>query len=385
MIKHKIYCSVSKLPDSWDALVSHDVFLKKSFLSALEHSSPENITPLYVGFFKADKLIAVVIMQRVEMYLEDIFRNANDKFLIRKSKQLISKIATGNVLVIGNIMHTGQHGIYFNSKEINYNEYLLQLSLVIKDIQVKIKQDYNKTLRLIAFKDYFKADAIHKNTSFFKAENLYKVEMQPNMVFNIHESWHTIENYTSAFKKKYRDRFKSARKKAKQIVKRELLTDDVVALEKQLFTLYKNVSDNARVNSFILNEKHLSTLKKELKENFKVFGYFLNEELVGFFTLILNNKNLETYFLGYNHSYQHKHQMYLNMLYDMAEFAIENNFKTIIYARTAMEIKSSIGAEPKSMNVYMKHTNFVANSMLKFIVKYLSPVKQWTQRQPFKA
>ena len=93
MIKHKIYCSVSKLPDSWDALVSHDVFLKKSFLSALEHSSPENITPLYVGFFKADKLIAVVIMQRVEMYLENIFRNANDKFLIRKSKQLISKIA----------------------------------------------------------------------------------------------------------------------------------------------------------------------------------------------------------------------------------------------------------------------------------------------------
>lgn len=76
--------------------------------------------------------------------------------------------------------------------------------------------------------------------------------------------------------------------------------------------------------------------------------------------------------------------MYLNMLFDMAQYGIENRYKSIVYARTAMEIKSSVGAKPKTMKIYMKHTNFLANSMLKLIVKYLNPVTKWVERHPFK-
>ena len=49
--------------------------------------------------------------------------------------------------------------------------------------------------------------------------------------------------------------------------------------------------------------------------------------------------------------------MYLNMLFDMAFYGIENQFKKVVFARTAMEIKSSIGAKPYKMNIYLKHTN----------------------------
>ncbi|MGB1210774.1 MAG: GNAT family N-acetyltransferase [Lacinutrix venerupis] len=380
----KIYNKVSQLPDSWNALPNNDVFLKTPFLSALEQSSPKNITLHYIAFFKDKELVGIAIIQRVEMYLKDIFRNNKDKYLTQKTKQLISKIVRGNTLVIGNIMHTGQHGLYFNIKEISYKEYLEQLSLVIDEIKTNLKQEQNKKIRLIAFKDYFKNDVIHNNQDFFNTQKLYKVQVQPNMVFNIPESWNTLENYTSAFTKKYRDRFKSAKKKGAQITKQELTFKELNMLESKMYQLYKNVSDNARVNTFILNQNHFKILKRELKDNFKVFGYFLEEELVGFYTLILNNSTLETYFLGYNHKYQHKNQLYLNMLFDMAQFGIKNNFKKIVYARTAMEIKSSIGAKPKPMYIYMKHTNFVANSMLKLIVKYLNPTIKWKERHPFK-
>ena len=107
--------------------------------------------------------------------------------------------------------------------------------------------------------------------------------------------------------------------------------------------------------------------------------------MVGFYSLIINDNELETYFLGYNQSVQHQHQMYLNMLYDMACFGIENNFKKVVFARTAMEIKSSIGAKPYTMHIYLKHTNnFVANTMLKLIVKYMNPIREWQERHPFK-
>jgi hypothetical protein len=384
LIDYKIYSSVNNLPESWDTLPHDDMFLKTAFLKAQEHSCPKNITPQYVGVFKAEVLVGIAIIQRVEMYLEDIFRNTNDRYLTRKSKQLISKIVRGNALIIGNIMHTGQHGLYINIKEVGYKDYLNQVSLAIKTIQSQIKQNANKKVRLIAFKDYFEEDVIHNNNLFFNKERLYKVQVQPNMVFTIPQSWSTIEDYTMAFTKKYRDRYKSARKKGKLLIKRELSLNDLSVLQFDIFQLYKNVSDNARVNSFILSDTHFKTLKEELKDDFKVFGYYLDQELVGFFTLILNNKTLETYFLGYNHKFQNKHQIYLNMLFDMAQFGIENSCNQIVYARTAMEIKSSVGAKPKTMHIYMKHTNFIANLMLKLIVKYLNPVTKWVERNPFK-
>ena len=77
--------------------------------------------------------------------------------------------------------------------------------------------------------------------------------------------------------------------------------------------------------------------------------------------------------------------MYLNMLYDMADFAIKNEFTSIVYARTAMEIKSSVGAKPQKMFVYLKHTNLCMNIILKRIFKLMNPTQEWEERHPFKS
>lgn len=385
MIDFKIYNTIEDLPESWDALPIQDIFLKRSFLKGLEQSAPKNISSYYLGIFKNQKLIGIAIIQRVEMYLDNIFRNTSSNRLKQLAKRVISKIVRGNALIVGNLMHTGQHGLFFIKEEISYKTYLENVFKALKTLQKQIKKDYNKKVRIIAFKDYFETDIIHNNIALFKANNLYKVQVQPNMLFPIKTDWKTPEDYISAFTKKYRKRYKTARKKSNTIIRKELNTEEIKTYETELYSLYKNVSDNARVNSFILVENHFYTLKQQLENNFKVFGYFLNDELVGFYTLILNYNTLETYFLGYNKILQQQHQMYLNMLYDMACFAIEHKFKTIVYARTAMEIKSSVGAKPNVMHIYMKHTNnFIANTILKLIVKYLNPVREWIERNPFK-
>ncbi len=385
MIHYKIYSTVSQLPNSWDALQNHDIFLKTSFLKGLESSSPSNITSYYLGVFKAEKLIAIAIIQRVEMYLDDIFRKTSNNIIKQVAKQLVSKIIKGNALIVGNLMHTGQHGLCFLKEEISQSEYLNIINKALSDLTLDIKSKFNKKIRIIAFKDYFENDTIHNDSEFFKNSNLYKVQVQPNMMLSILNHWKTPEDYIEAFNKKYKRRYKTARKKAKILDCKELNEDFIKNNSETIFKLYETVSDNAGVNSFKLNKAHFYNLKSSLKEKFKVYGYFLNEELIGFYTLILNNDVLETYFLGYNKDLQQKHQMYLNMLFNMAFFSIENNFKTIVYARTAMEIKSSIGAKPNTMHVYLKHTNnFIANTVLKCIVKYMNPIKKWEERHPFK-
>lgn len=385
MIDFKIYNTVSDLPNYWNVLARHDIFLKQPFLKALEDSCPKNITPYYVGVFKAEKMVGIAIIQRVELYFNDVFRKEYTNSFKRMAKGIVARIIRGNLLVVGNLMHTGQHSLFFLDDEITYKEYLNTVYKALIELQIDIKNKHNKKIRLIAFKDYFESDSIHNNTSFFKDNGLYKVQVQPNMLLPIQNSWSTLEDYISAFTNKYKKRYRTARRKSNAIKKYELSIEEVRLNETKLFDLYKNVSDNAGVNSFVLRKHHFLRLKEELKEDFKVIGYFLNKELIGFYTLILNGNDLETYFLGYHLKYQYKHQLYLNMLYDMAGYAIENKYRTVVYARTAMEIKSSVGAEANAMHIYMKHTNsFISNTILKLVVKYMNPTRKWVKRNPFK-
>lgn len=385
MIDYKIYSSVNELPDSWDQLPTQDVFLKTPFLRGLENATPYNISAFYLCVYKSEKLVAIANIQRIQMYVDDVFRKSSKSIFKQSAKQLVSKIVKGNALVVGNLMHTGQHGLFFLESEMTQDDYLSVVSRAIKELTKKIRLDYGKKVRIIAFKDYFKNDAIHNSNPFFKAQNLYKAQVQPNMILTILDSWKTPQDYVSAFNKKYLKRYKTARKKLASLDCKELELDFIEENSALIFELYETVSDNASVNSFKLPENHFLSLKQNLQDKFKMFGFFLEGKLAGFYSLILNHDVLETYFLGYNKELQHQHQMYLNMLFNMTFFGIENKFKTIVYARTAMEIKSSIGAKPNQMYIYLKHTNnFVANTVLKCIFKYMNPIKKWDERYPFK-
>ena len=56
----------------------------------------------------------------------------------------------------------------------------------------------------------------------------------------------------------------------------------------------------------------------------------------------------------------------------------------IDFARTALEIKSSVGAVPCDLSIYVRHRNRISGSMMKFIFDYLTPEEEWQPRSPFK-
>ncbi|RSK41547.1 GNAT family N-acetyltransferase [Mangrovimonas spongiae] len=383
MIHYKIYTTYQQLPNSWDTLVSHDIFLHSQYLKAIESVSPSNISMYYVGIFKDDGLVAVAVLQRVQLYVKDMFRNNNDSCFRERFKSLVSLILKGNILVLGNLTHTGQHG-YFISNAISISAFSETLFKVFDDLKQHIKTHDKKRIRLFLLKDFFNTDVLHQERDNFSKKGFYNVKVQPNMLFQVPESWRSFDDYLKALNKKYRRRYKRARKKYNGIVCKELDLQTIKKDSKRLYQLYKTVSDNAKFNTFVLPENHFFIYKQELHNNFKVFGYYLNEELVGFYTLILNNNNdLETYFLGYDERYQYNMQLYLNMLYDMIAFGVNNGFKTIVYARTAMAIKSSVGAKDYPMTMYMKHTNGIINALFKQIFKLMNPKKDWEERHPF--
>ena len=204
------------------------------------------------------------------------------------------------------------------------------------------------------------------------------------MLFDIPNQWKSEQDYINALSKKYRDQYKRARKKAEGVEKRKMHLEDIIKHEETIYDLYHHVAQNAYFNTFFLAKNHFRVFKELLKDKFLFYGYFLDEKLIGFNTIIKNGEVMDTYFLGYDDSIQRDKMLYLNMLYDMVAYSINKGFKEIIFARTALEIKSSIGAKPQEMYGFAKHSNSVADLIFEKAFNYLEPKVDWKERNPFK-
>ncbi len=204
------------------------------------------------------------------------------------------------------------------------------------------------------------------------------------MIFEINHNWKSEQDYIDALSKKYRDQYKRARKKMDGIEKRKMTLADIIKHENIIYELYSHVAKNAPFNTFFLAKNHFSTFKEIMKENFLFYGYFLEDKLIGFNTLIKNGKVMDTYFLGYDESIQRERMLYLNMLYDMIAYSINQGFTQIVFARTALEIKSSVGAKPLKMYGLITHSNALINKNIGILFDYLEPKTDWRERNPFK-
>jgi predicted N-acyltransferase len=371
----KKYKSSSEIPSDWNAVIGqHNIMLSKEYFETLETSSPENMNCFYVGFFSADQLIGGALFQYLNFIEHKTFQKDE---VFCNVKNFVAKKFSKNVMILGNNMLTGQNGFYFDASKITIGQVIPLLDEAVQDMQ----RQEGKT-SLIIYKDY--------QASFVKYfqgkdhQSFYRFSVQPNMMLRLKENWLTFEDYLNAFSTKYRTRAKTAKKKIVGIEKSEMNLDEIKNHQKEMNLLYQNVAENAPFNTFFLTENHFESMKESLKENFKVFGYYLNEKLIGFYTLILNGKDIDTYFLGYDKGLQKEKQIYLNMLLDMVEFGIDKKFNRIIFGRTALEIKSTIGAKPVEIFGLIKHNNSLINLFMEKIFTSLNPVVEWIQRKPFK-
>jgi len=378
-ITFKIYNSVKALPLLWDTVAQKNVFLQTPYLTVLENSAPTNMQCFYIGIFENSELIGVSLAQYLDLNKLESF-GERDQCFKTAIRNYIFKNFASHTLFLGNNMITGQNGYVF-SKEIDF-EYISEILLESAEEITRYFKQKGVTIHLVSFKDFYNNCANELKQYRFK--KIYEFNTQPNMIFNLDKNWKFADAYISAFSKKYRDQYKRAHKKFEGIIVKNLSFEQVLFYENTIYDLYHYVAKNAPFNTFFLAKNHFSNLKEQCGNRFQIFGYFLNDKLVGFHTLLLNEETLETYFLGYDATIQKENMLYLNMLYNMTEYGIENGYKRIIFGRTALEIKSSIGAQPINMSGFIYHNNKIINKYIGKIFKQLEPELNWQQRHPFK-
>jgi predicted N-acyltransferase len=375
----QIYSSVKNIPSGWDSLAANNLFLSRDYLEVLAISAPKNIQCHFIGLFLNEEIVGIAVSQYINLREVNSFgeRDHCVKTIVR---DFVFKNFSSNVLVIGNNMLTGQNGCCFSAK-LPASEGLILLKKATDELKTNFRAKGTK-IHLTIFKDFSEEGVQHFNIPEFKS--FFQFTTQPNMTFQIRDSWHTFDDYIADKTKKYRDQYKRARKKAEGISKRKLSLEEITNYNSRIYQLYMNVAKNAPFNTFYLAENHFKTLKTVLKDKFLFYGYFIGDELIGFNTLIKNGTDIDTYFLGYDEIHQREKMLYLNMLYDMIGFSINKGYGRIIFARTALEIKSSVGAKPVDMFGMMHHSNPFINLFVSKTFRYFEPKMEWKERNPFK-
>ncbi|KAB1156646.1 8-amino-7-oxononanoate synthase [Flavobacterium luteum] len=375
----EIYSTTKELPITWDTIAKDNIFLTNSYLEILEKAAPKNMTCFFIGLFKNEILVGIALAQFLDLNKLESF-GERDKCIKTMIRNFAFKNFSSHVLFIGNNMLTGQNAYVF-CNDVNKFQALKTVHQAANSLKNQLKTK-GKRVHILTFKDFYEDNL--ENFNLLEFNNFYKFSTQPNMVFSVADNWKTEDDYINSLSKKYRDQYKRSRKKGEGIKKKRMNLNDIIANETVIYELYFHVAKNAPFNTFFLPKNHFRVFKELMHDKFLFYGYFLNEKLIGFNTLIKNGKVLDTYFLGYDDTLQREKMLYLNMLYDMIFYAIKKDFKEIIFARTALEIKSSVGAKPIETFGFISHSNSLINRKMSKLFNYLEPKTIWQERNPFK-
>jgi hypothetical protein len=377
-ITFKIYQSTKDFSKDFSQFSCSNVFLSLPYFKALESSKPCNMEVHFILFSIDSNIVGIAMAQYLNISKLESFGERNS-CIKTKMRNLTFKSLAQHVLFIGNNMLTGQNSFYFKEGILEEDQHF-----ALKEATIYLQNYYKskkKSIHITALKD-FDIDKIERLKKSFS--KYYQFSIQPEMVFEIDKNWNAEEDYVNALTKKYRDQYKRARKKCSDIVKQKLELEDIQKHNHTMYEMYHHVALNASFNTFFLCENHFLALKKELGETISFYGYFYNDVLIGFNTLIKNGEVMDTYFLGYDAAIQKEKMLYINMLYDMVAYSIVKKYSFVNFGRTALEIKSSIGAKSKDLYGLFFHKNSLLQKNIHRVFNFLEPKVTWNERSPFK-
>ncbi|HTJ52252.1 MAG TPA: hypothetical protein VL443_22475 [Cyclobacteriaceae bacterium] len=365
--------------DEWNKVVPEDKgLMRHPYLMAIENSSNENEQSRYVLMYKNKIPVGAAIFNIVLFTGEDYRSLKGEKNKLEKLKNTIKDKAKLRVLVCGHTHISGDHGFIY-SPDISYKE--AYHALADACYQIRRSEKLRGAINLQLIKDFYEEE--FKNSEHLMVFKYRQFKVDPNMILKIRPEWNSFDDYLNAMNTKYRKKALSVIKQGAVLERRSLSVEEIKSNFDKIQTLYLNVANKAKVRINHFDTSYLLQLKLNLKEEFELIAYYLNGDIVGFSTMIFWGNNCEAHAIGINYDFNNECAIYQNILYDDVKNAIEKKKGKLILGRTAMEMKSNIGAEPFEMCCYIRHSGPLLNRAFKPIFNYIKQT-EWTQRNPFK-
>ncbi len=378
-----IYDSITEFEELWASKESQfNLFLSIQYFKALEATPLSDLQQRYVLLWENGTLVAMFPMQLKLFQAQESILDADNEDSSHIRKSLVKRVRF-NTLICGNITVSGELMHCYLKEGLTPKEQFVLTEKVIDSYREHLNNNGYR-VNMSFMKDVpsqHTMQSLDIQSSSFKDFNV-----EPLMVLYMDKNWRDMNDYLSSMSSKYRVRAKRAFKKSKGIQYRELNLEEIRAIKEDCYPLYKNVMSNINFSLFELPIDYFAIMKEYLGDAFRF--YIAEEEetgqLVAFYSMIHNGPELHAHYLGYDKSANKKYQLYLNLLYRMVELGLDHEHEWIDYGRTALEIKSSVGAKAYEYSLYLKHKNPLANFFVPSLISILNRKTIWTPRSPFK-
>lgn len=383
----KVYKNIDQCQEYWPCILCEDPFYSPEYFKILESSSFSGAKPLYAFVFIADDLepIASYYMQKKVVKLSDsidLTKFNEGASLWAKAKNVLQRLffplVYFNMMVVGNLLLTGKYGFRGVDNQLKDADYDI-LKRLLKKLEPKLRKTEFK-FRGALIKDMYEEERPSDPAKI----GLGELQVDPNMIVPIHADWSSMDDYLLDMKSKHRVRTKKHLKQGASIEIKQLSPAEVINLDDEITYLYKSVVTASGFNLASAEKGYFSQMVSSFPNRFFLNGMFIEGKLIGFYTYMIKENSLLSHFIGYDESLNKKHSIYMNILLGLIKNSIEHKAENLYYYRTALEIKSSVGAEPHDMYCYLVHNNTLINKTVGLIIKTFFPTPVWTQRRPFK-
>jgi len=379
----KTFSGVTQIPEViWKQLgCENNIYFHKDYLQSLEKNNPQIDFSYIVLLNEQKEAIAFSTLQIIDFDVDSI-KNDLERLLrkvtaIARKMRILPKERPLKFLVSGNVFVSGEHGIFIKDG-IDKNTTIKQLGTAIQNFA---NDNSDKDIAVFILKDFIKESLFI--TDELLSFNYYPIQVEPNMMFTLQEDWHTFDDYLAALKTKFRVKARKAFKQSSDILIEDINESNIEELLPKMTTLYKKVVSKADFNLGDFNLNTYKDLITKFNGNYILKAYCLDDKLVGFMSGMVNDTSLDAHFVGIDYQYNRKYAVYQRMLYDYITIAIEKKLHVLNFARTAGEIKSSVGATPQDLTIYIRHKKSITNKLLKLFLMHIQPTT-FNQKYPFK-
>ncbi len=303
-------------------------------------------------FFSGSKVLPFVKYDGTESFFKRI--------ALKLAYKLLPKFQW-NLLSTGNTFLTGDAGIYIH-QDIDQKT---KEELLIKAFKIADQASKYPIHLYMMNNIYDDVDASNQYYhNFIKTLKFAAYPVDPDMDIGFLNHFDSFESYQKSLTSKYRVRLRKVKKVSDAVTCRSLGLEELNNLKDEIYDLYKCVADNVEFNIGWLAKDYFLMLKTKFSEVFFVDGYFLDGKIVGFYSYFRWDY-LMIHFMGIDYEHNKQYKLYNRMLLDMVEKGIHDQASFIHLGRTATEIKSTVGAKPRTMKIYLRHKSNWKNRIMK--------------------
>lgn len=364
--------NISEIAGSWDELLPPGHHLQSCHLLAFEKAVVDDIENNYVQVFLNSKLIGLLYLQQFSFQHKHLNFGDGSAFTAKLIKCVLP--ARLSILVCGHLFRINFQGFYF--KDAAHRQ------LVFDAVKLFTQQTGNSKPAGIIIKDC--NEAFIEQSCRFWGYRFFSGDV--TMEINCRPQWLSFADYINDLHKNYRQRAKKIIAAFAPVEVRELNASAIEDNAAIINQLYWNVVHKQTVKLGTVNARYFYELKKDLGNRFEFHALYVQGKMVGFYTFIFYEKEMETHFIGMDYEANNQYKIYFNILFLGMQKMIGHRFEKLELGRTAREAKANAGALPRQVFNYIKVKNPLADITLRHFLNRFNKAENsgLTKRNPLK-